>query len=74
MQPFSLSDAIVAHGGDTIVGALVGKSASTVSRWRTRQAVPSPGDQPALARVLGVSVSVLSEWCALMAAENRHDA
>lgn len=61
---FDINESIQKAGGDTVVGAAVGKSAATVNRWRTGKRVPSPDDQPALAKALGVDLDTFAGWCA----------
>lgn len=67
MQPFNLAQAIKDAGGDTVVGAAIGKSSATVSRWRTAASFPSPDDQPALAKALGVPLPRLAAAVAVAA-------
>ena len=67
MQTFNIEQAIRDAGGDTVVGAAIGKSSATVARWRTRASFPSPDDQPALARALGVPLAELAEAVAVAA-------
>jgi len=69
--PFDLPTAIERAGGDTAVGAKLGKSSFTVARWRRGEAVPPTDEQQPLSVVLEVSLATLATWCAVKAAELR---
>lgn len=60
MQPDSLASLIEAAGGPTVVGAAVGRSADTVSRWKRGEAEPPRDLEETVARVVGVSADTIA--------------